>query len=265
MIAAQCCKGLASAPIGARGNPNGRTNADVLRPWINGMDLMRRPANKWIVDFGWEMSEQQAALYEAPFEHIQKYVLPMRERNRRASYRTFWWRHVEPRQGMWKALSGLSRYIATTRVAKHRTFVWCDSRICPDTRVVVVARDDDTTFGILQSHFHEAWSLSLCSWHGVGNDPTYNPTTIFQTFPFPEGLSPDSPAIDYADNPRSAAIAQAARRLVGLRERWLNPREWVEWVDEPVPGFPKRAIARSGAAEKELRKRTLTNLYPIVA
>ena len=33
-------------------NPNGRTNADVLKPWINGMDLTRRPAGKWIVDFG---------------------------------------------------------------------------------------------------------------------------------------------------------------------------------------------------------------------
>ena len=36
-------------------NPNGRTNADVLKPWINGMDLTRRSAGKWIVDFGWGM------------------------------------------------------------------------------------------------------------------------------------------------------------------------------------------------------------------
>ena len=25
-------------------NPNGRPNADVLKPWVNGMDLTRRPA-----------------------------------------------------------------------------------------------------------------------------------------------------------------------------------------------------------------------------
>ena len=37
-------------------NPNGRTNADVLKPWVNGMNLTRRPAGKWIVDFGWTMS-----------------------------------------------------------------------------------------------------------------------------------------------------------------------------------------------------------------
>jgi hypothetical protein len=47
-------------------NPNGRPNSDVLRPWMNGMDLTRQPSGRWIIDFGWEMSEQEAALYEAP-------------------------------------------------------------------------------------------------------------------------------------------------------------------------------------------------------
>ena len=40
------------------------------------------------------------------------------------------------------------------------------------------------------------------------------------------------------------AVALEARRLVALRDRWLNPPEWVEWVDEPVPGYPKRTIPR---------------------
>ena len=39
----------------APANPNGRPNSDVLRPWMNGMDVTRRPADKWIVDFGWDM------------------------------------------------------------------------------------------------------------------------------------------------------------------------------------------------------------------
>ena len=46
-----------------------------------------------------------------------------------------------------------------------------------------------------------------------------------------------------------------------LRDRWLNPPEWVEWVDEPAPGYPKRPVARDEAAARELKKRTLTNLY----
>ena len=242
-------------------NPNGRPNSEVLGPWMNGMDVTRRPSDKWIVDFGWNMVQEEAALYEAPFQHAKEHVYPMRQRNRRESYREHWWRHVEPRQGMWRALDGLSRYIATPTVAKHRLFAWLDARICPDHQLIVIARDDDVTFGILHSRFHEAWSLRLGTWLGKGNDPRYTPTTTFETFPFPEGLSPDVPASDYADDPHATAIAEAARRLVSLRDRWLNPPEWVEWVDEPVPGYPRQPVARDEAAEKALKKRTLTNLY----
>ena len=242
-------------------NPDGRPNADVLKPWVNGMDITRRPAGKWIVDFGWEMSEEDAALYEGPFGHVRDHVHPMRQKNRRKAYRDNWWRHVEPRQGMWRALEGMTRYIATARVAKHRLFVWLDVRVVPDSKVIVIARDDDVTFGILHSRFHDAWSLKTCSWHGVGNDPVYNPSTVFQTFPFPAGLTPDVPAAEYADDPRAVAIAEAARRLVELRDRWLNPPEWVEWVDEPVPCYPRRPVPRDETAARELKARTLTNLY----
>ncbi len=109
-------------------NPNGRPNSDVLGPWMNGRDVTRRPADKWIVDFGCSMVREEAALYEAPFQHAVEHVYPMRQRNRREAYRTYWWRHVEPRPGMLDALDGLSRYIATPTVAKHRLFTWLVSR-----------------------------------------------------------------------------------------------------------------------------------------
>ena len=83
----------------------------------------------------------------------------------------------------------------------------------------------------------------------------------FETFPFPDGLSPDISAADRAADPRAVAIADAARRLVELRDRWLIPSEWVEWLDEPVPGYPKRPAARDAAAARDLNTRTLTNLY----
>ena len=143
--------------------------------------------------------------------------------------------------------------------SKHRLFAWLDRVSAPTTNSSRIARDDDTTFGILHSRFHEAWSLRLGT--SLEDRPRYTPTTTFETFPFPEGLSPNVPAAEYLDEPRATAIAKAAQRLVELRDRWLNPPEWVEWVDEPVSGFPKRAVARSEVAEKELRKRTLTNLY----
>ena len=242
-------------------NPNGRPNSDVLRPWTNGQDLTRRPQGKWIIDFGDEMGETEAALYEAPFTYALEHVRPKRQRNREKSSREFWFRHWNPRPTMWAAIDGLSRYIVTPRVAKYRLFVWLDSRVCPDSATIAIARDDDTTFGVLHSRYHEVWSLRLGTWLGKGNDPRYTPTTTFGTFPFPTGLTPDIPAASYANDPHAIAIAGAARRLVTLRDRWLNPPEWVEWVDEPVPGYPKRPVPSHEKAAEALKKRTLTNLY----
>ena len=242
-------------------NPNGRMNTDVLKPWVNGMDLTRRPAGKWVVDFGLSMSVGEAALYEEPFRWVQEHVWPAWAKQREAERRNQWWLHHRPRPNMWAALDGLSRYIVTPRVAKYRLFVWVDGRVCPDSATIAIARDDDTTFGILHSRFHEVWSLRLGTWLGKGNDPRYTPTTTFGTFPFPPGLTVEIPAASYADHPRAIAIAETARRLVKLRDRWLNPPEWVEWVDEPVSGYPKRPIPRDEEAAKALKKRTLTNLY----
>ncbi|MCI0655642.1 MAG: class I SAM-dependent DNA methyltransferase, partial [Acidobacteria bacterium] len=59
-------------------NPDGRSNRDVLRPWINGDDVTKRPRNRWIIDFPPGTSEHQAALYEAPFEYALFMVKPFR-------------------------------------------------------------------------------------------------------------------------------------------------------------------------------------------
>ena len=75
------------------------------------------------------------------------------------------------------------------------------------------------TFGILHSRFHELWSLRLCTWLGKGNDPRYTPSTTFETFPFPAGLTPNVPAARYATDLRAIAVAEAARRLDDLRDR----------------------------------------------
>lgn len=242
-------------------NPNGRSNSNVLRPWVNGMDVTRRPSDKWIIDFGWTMSEVEAALYEGPFAHVAQHVRPERIGNRREMYARHWWRHVEPRPGMWRALEGLPRYIVTPRVARHRLFAWLPSTVVPDSATIAIARADDCTFGILHSRFHEAWSLRLCTFLGVGNDPRYTPSTTFETFPFPPGMMPDMPAAALETSPEARAIGAAAAELDRLRNAWLNPPDLVRVEPEVVPGYPDRVLARDEAAAAVLAKRTLTNLY----
>jgi type II restriction/modification system DNA methylase subunit YeeA len=262
-------------------NPNGRPNSDVVRPWANGLLLAGRASDLWIVDYGCHMPETEAALYEAPFAYVVENIKAERLQNNREQYRRYWWRLAETRPAMRSALSVLPRYIATIAHSKHRYFVWFDATMCPDQALIVVARADDTTFGILHSRFHELWSLRLGS--SLEDRPRYTPTTTFETFPFPAGFTPrDTAPVIPAEagiqmpgsvaeaNPwtpafagvtaAAEAIAAAARHLNELRENWLNPPEWVERVPEVVPGYPDRIVAKPGH-EAELKKRTLTNLY----
>jgi type II restriction/modification system DNA methylase subunit YeeA len=240
-------------------NANGRPNSDVLRPWVNGMDLTRRPSDTWIIDFGWDKSEAEAAYYAVPFAHVASTVRPVRAQNNRETYRLFWWRHVEPRPGLLWKLAKLKRFIVTPRVAKHRLFVWVLWPTLPDSATIAIARDDDTSFGILHSRFHELWALRMGT--SLEDRPRYTPTTTFETFPFPEGLAPNLPATSYVADRRAQAIAVAARDLVEKRDLWLNPPDLVAHVPEVVPGFPDRIIPRDAKAAAVLKARTLTNLY----
>jgi type II restriction/modification system DNA methylase subunit YeeA len=243
-------------------NPNGKPNSDVLRPWSNGMDIVRRPSDTWIIDFSAAAPELgAAALYEAPFEYARTTIKPARDKNRDQGRRTKWWLLGRSGEDLRNATGPVRRYIATPRVAVHRLFVWMNKIVLPDSAVVAVTRDDDTTFGILHSRFHEKWSLGLCTWLGVGNDPRYTPSSTFETFPFPAGLSPNIPAEQYANDPRARRIAEAARELNRLRDHWLNPPELVNRIPEVVAGFPDRIVPVSKEAAETLKKRTLTQLY----
>ena len=211
----------------AHPNPHGRPNSDVLKRWINGIDITRRSRDVWIIDFGVDRSQAEASLYEAPFEHVKENVMPTRVKNNMRWRAENWWLHGYPATTMRQALAPLSRYIGTPKVAKHRFFVWLTADMLASNLVIAIASDDDYIFGVLQSSVHTTWALAVGS--QLEDRPTYTPTTCFETFPFPRPTEE-----------QREAIGAAAAELNSLREGWLNP---------------------PGISAAELRKRTLTNLY----
>ena len=229
-------------------NPNGRPNSDVLRPIYNGSDVTARCEDRWVIDFGPSMTEEDAAFYEAPFAHVVEHIKPVRAVNREKSRAEFWWRLGRTRPELRAKLNGLCRYIATVETAKHRAFVWLPASVAAEHKLVVIPRDDDEMFGLLSSRFHVAWAVAAGGRLGVGNDPVYTTSKCFDPFPFPSLAESGS------------AIAAATQRLNQLRENWLNPPEWVDRIPEIVAGYPDRIVAKPGH-EAELKKRTLTNLY----
>jgi type II restriction/modification system DNA methylase subunit YeeA len=218
-----------SQPAGASGNSIRR----VLRPYMNAMDIVRRSRKNWIVDFGESMLEEEAALYEQPYEFVLEQVKPLRMRRREEAARRRWWIHWRTRPELRAAAKGMKRLIATPIVSKYRVFVWLDPDVLVSHAVAVFAREDDYFFGVLHSRAHEVWSLRMGT--SLEDRPRYTPTTTFETFPLPW-----PPGEEPVGDPKVHAIAAAAKSLNELRENWLNP---------------------SDASEADLKKRTLTNLY----
>jgi len=253
-------------------NPHGKPNSDVLRPRLTARDILQRGDVGWIIDFGCDGQPNEAASFEMPWEYLERFVKPERLKNRRKRLATHWWLHGECRPGLRRALTGRSRFIVTPEVSKHRIFVWLDDVYLADHQTRAFARDDDYFFGVLHSRTHEVWARAKgTQLREVESGFRYTPTTCFETFPFPE----PTPA-------QEEAIAEAARELDALRQRWLNPPEWTREEVLEFPGsaggpwaryvhdadehgvgtvrYP-RVVARDDARAAELAKRTLTNLY----
>ena len=228
----------ASRMLSEVGNPNRKSNSDVVRPWANGLDITRRWRDMWIIDFDTKMSEVDAAQYEMPFEHIKREVKPVRDKVRNPLERQRWWVHARSAPDLRQAVAGLDRYIATTRVAKHRLFVFLNRKVLPDGSLVAFARDDDYFFGILHSRFHRVWALAMGT--HLESRPRYTPTTCFETFPFPE-----------PNEAQSAAIAEAAKRLNEQRENVLRGEEYetlTKLYNDPRPQWLTNAHATLDAA-----------------
>ena len=211
---------------------NNEHNRAVIKPRLNGRDLVNVPSNKWIIDF-LDMSENEALQFKEPYDYVKEVVKPVRNRNKVSNLREKWWQHARPRYAMRTATKLLTRFIATPEVTKHRIFGWVEKGIVPDHTLHVIARDDDYFMGILHSHIHILWAIRMGS--TLGPAPRYNSSRTFKTFPFPW-----SPGQEDESHPAHSRISAAAKQLNAERDAWLNPPDM---------------------SEKELKDRTLTNLY----
>lgn len=243
-------------------NPHGLPNSDVIRPILNGMDILRRGEPRWVID-NEEREETASALYEAPHAIVIDRVKPSRNENRNKWLKENWWKLQRIRGEMRALIAPLPRFIASPRVAKHRLFLWFSWPTLTDDQTVVFARSDDYFFGVLHSRIHEVWALKLGT--RLETRPRYTPTTCFETFPFPFAHPPcdttgdqdpfqfvahlraahyhhdqnnvvrDDPPPATANDHR-AAISAAAKELNELRENWLNPPQWTRVEIMEFPG-----------------------------
>lgn len=183
-----------------------------IRAYRNGRDLAQSPRGVMVIDLFGLTIKQVREQYPAVYQHLLERVKPERDSKGTtkdgAGYAALWWLFGKPRQELRKQLANLPRYIATVETTKHRTFQFLSPEILPDNMLINIASADAINLGILSSRLHVVWALAAGGRLGVGNDPRYNKTRCFETFPFPDA-SPE----------QQAQIRDLAERLDTHRKR----------------------------------------------
>lgn len=162
--------------------------------------MTQRPRNSWIIDFGTDRDEKQAALYEEPFEYVRTHVKPLRDTNRRASTRNCWWRHGEARPGLRRALKGLGRSIVTPEVAKHHIFAWMDTDRVPDHTLHPEGADESDLEGRTLTDLYNARPTWLQNAHAALDRAVFA-------------------AYGWAEDPEQISEEELLGRLLGLNVR----------------------------------------------
>lgn len=185
-----------------------------IRPYRNGRDLTAHPRDVLVIDMFGQTSEQVRQRFPEVYQHLLSTVRPARDlefarsRSKDAeAYAQLWWWFGKPRQELRPALAGLPRYIVTIETSKHRTFQFLDASIVADNKLVCLAISDAAALAVLSSGVHVGWALRAGGWLGVGNDPVWVKSRVFDPFPFPD-----------PDDALKAKLREAGERLDAFRK-----------------------------------------------
>lgn len=176
---------------------------EVIRPYLNGSDLTRRPRGLFAIDLLGLTQEQARVQFPLAYAHLYDHVRGERQANNRKSRRDKWWVFAEPALDLRSAVRALDQYIATTETAKHRTFSMVPSSFLADQKIRVISSNRPEILATLASRAHVCFAIAAGGRQGVGDDPVYQHTNTFAPFPFP----------NFSTN------ADLERRLVDLGER----------------------------------------------
>jgi hypothetical protein len=158
-------------------------STEVVRPYMNGRDLMHRSRGHYVIDFG-TRGEREARQFAVPFGLVYDRVRPDRLANNDASTRANWWRFGRNREELRPALKDLDRYIISTETSKHRVFSLVEAAVAADNMLICFAIEDAYALGLLSSAIHVHWALAA---GGTLEDrPRYNKSVCFDPFPFPD-------------------------------------------------------------------------------
>lgn len=189
---------------------------NIIRPYRHGKDLAQKSRNLWVIDtYPITLSELQnnaVEIYGLLADRVRSERSTNRDPWRKENWHWFGRTHEATR----KAQSGLNRYIATTRTAKHRIFQFLPGGTVNESEVISFGISNSYFLSILSSSLHVKWSINT---GGTLEDrPRYNNTLCFDPFPFPD--LDDKPAL-------KARLEELGERLDSFRKERLEKHDFL--------------------------------------
>jgi hypothetical protein len=102
-------------------------------------------------------------------------------------------------------MAGRPRWLSSLAFGKRLLLAWQDAWTCPSGKIYVFAFEDDFSMGVLTARAHSAWAWARGS--TLKADLSYTPTSVFETFAWPDPTSTEE----------RETVAETCRRLLARR------------------------------------------------
>jgi len=174
-------------------------NSERIFPYIGGQEINVNPTHshhRYVINFG-EMCESEAQQWPDLINILKSKVKPERDKlgnnpdARRRKERWWLWGRYTP--ALFRAISGMDRVLVCTGgsgASKYLSFVRLPLAMVYDQTLCVFALSSWSAITCLQSRLHEVWARFFGG--TMKDDPRYNSSRCFDTFPFPENWQTDS-------------------------------------------------------------------------
>jgi hypothetical protein len=151
-------------------------------PLLNAKEYLNNEEPKHIINFQ-NLSIHESKKLPILFEIVKNRVKPYRDTVKDKNSKENWWLYNRSRPALYNALENKDFAIINGVVSKYYVFDKYEKRTVFTNALNVFALDIFENLIVLQSSIHEVWATFLSS--SLGQTSRYNPTDIFETFPFP--------------------------------------------------------------------------------